>query len=65
MINLAGQTANRLVEDYNNYRAGKEVSYGAIGFDPNMVFAGLDFNLGDLDLSRQYTPNDFEFIEFE
>lgn len=65
MINLAAQTANRLVNDYGIYRAGKEASYGAIGFDPNMIFAGLDFNLGDLDLSRQYTPNDFEFIELE
>lgn len=65
MINLAAQTANRLVNDYNIYKAGKEASYDAIGFDPNMIFAGLDFNLGDLDLSRQYTPNDFEFIEYE
>ena len=65
MINLASQTANRLVEDYNNYRSGKEVSYSVIGFDPNMVFAGLDFNLGDLDLTREYTPNDFEIIEYE
>ena len=65
MINLAAQTANRLVNDYAIYRAGKEKSYGAIGFDPNMVFAGLDFNLGGLDLTREYTQNDFEFIEFE
>lgn len=65
MINLAAQTANRLVNDYNIYKAGKEASYDAIGFDPNMIFAGLDFNLGDLDLSRQYTPSDFEFIEYE
>jgi len=65
MINLASQTANRLVNDYATYRAGKEKSYAAIGFDPNMVFAGLDFNLGGLDLTREYTPNDFEFIEFE
>ena len=38
MINLATQTANRLVEDYNTYRAGKTVSYGAIGFKPEMIF---------------------------
>jgi len=65
MINLASQTANRLVNDYAVYRAGKEISYASIGFDPNMIFAGLDFNLGDLDLTREYTPNDFEFIELE
>ena len=65
MINLAAQTANRLVNDYAIYRAGKQISYDAIGFDPNMIFAGLDFNLGGLDLTREYTPNDFEFIEFE
>jgi hypothetical protein len=65
MINLAAQTANRLVNDYNVYKQGKAVSYGAIGFDPNMVFAGLDFNLGDLDLTREYQPKDFEFIELD
>jgi hypothetical protein len=65
MINLAAQTANRLVNDYGIYKAGKEESYGAIGFDPSMVFAGLDFNLGDLDLTKEYTPKDFEFIELD
>ncbi len=65
MINLASQTANRLAEDYNNYRAGKEISYSSIGFDPNMIFAGLDFNLGDLDLTKEYTSKDFEFIELD
>ena len=65
MINLAGQTANRLVNDYNLYRQGKETSYAAIGFDPSIIFAGLDFNLGNLDLTKVYTPNDFEIIEFE
>ena len=65
MINLAALTANRLVNDYNIYRQGKEVSYKAIGFDPSMIFAGLDFNLGDLDLTKVYTPADFEIIEIE
>jgi hypothetical protein len=65
MINLATQTANRLVEDYNTYKAGKTISYDAIGFEPNMIFAGLDFNLKDLDLTKEYTSADFEFIEFE
>lgn len=65
MINLAAQTANRLVNDYGVYKKGKEASYGAIGFDPNMVFAGLDFNLGGLDLTKKYTPSDFEFIELD
>lgn len=62
MINLASQTANRLVEDYNTYRAGKQNSYEVIGFDPEMIFSGLDFNLKDLDLTKKYTPEDFEEI---
>ena len=62
MINLASQTANRLVEDYNTYRAGKENSYEVIGFDPEMIFSGLDFNLKDLDLSQKYTEEDFAEI---
>ncbi len=62
MINLASQTANRLVEDYNTYRAGKQNSYENIGFDPEMIFSGLDFNLKDLDLTKKYTPEDFEEI---
>ena len=65
MINLASQTANRLVNDYAVYRRGKEISYGSIGFNPNTVFAGLDFNLGGLDLTKTYTPSDFVFIELE
>jgi hypothetical protein len=60
MINLAAKTANRLVEDYNNYRQQKNTLYEAVGLPTSMVFAGLDFNLGDLDLTKSYSPEDFQ-----
>ena len=36
-----------------NFRIG-------FGFDVHQLADGLDFNLGDLDLSKEYTEIDFE-----
>ena len=60
MINLAGKTAQRLFEDYNNYKVQKNQFYNTVGLPSSLVFSGLDFNLGDLDLSQKYTSIDFE-----
>ena len=60
MINLAAKTAQRLFEDYNNYKVQKNQFYNTVGLPSSLVFSGLDFNLGDLDLSQKYTSIDFE-----
>ena len=65
MINLAAKTAQRLFEDYNNYKVQKNQFYNTVGLPSSLVFSGLDFNLGDLDLSQKYTSIDFEIEDID
>lgn len=60
IVNLANKTVNRLVTDYETYSADKsENLYTPLGIPPSMVFAGLALNTEGLDLTREYTQEDF------
>jgi len=60
IVNLANKTVNRLVNDYEAFAADKKENlYEPLGIPPSMVFAGLNLNTEGLDLTREYTKEDF------
>ena len=60
IVNLANKTVNRLVTDYETYRTDKSDNlYEPLGIPPSMVFAGYDLDTSGLDLTREYTEDDF------
>lgn len=63
ILNLARQTVDRLIKDYNDYRAGTDIFYNQIGLSPELLFSGLELNTEGLDLGKTYTAEDFETID--
>ena len=63
ILNLARQTVDRLIKDYNDYRGGTDIFYNQIGLSPELLFSGLELNTEGLDLGKTYTAADFETID--
>lgn len=63
ILNLARQTVDRLIKDYNDYRGGTDIFYNQIGLSPELLFSGLELNTEGLDLGKTYTAEDFETID--
>ena len=63
ILNLARQTVDRLIKDYNNYRGGTDIFYNQIGLSPELLFSGLELNTEGLDFEKTYTAEDFETID--
>jgi len=63
ILNLARQTVDRLIKDYNDYRGGTDIFYNQIGLSPELLFSGLQLNTEGLDLGKTYTAEDFETID--
>jgi hypothetical protein len=63
ILNLARQTVDRLIKDYNDYRGGTDIFYNQIGLSPELLFSGLELNTEGLDLGKTYTAQDFETID--
>jgi len=63
ILNLARQTVDRLIKDYNNYRSGTDIFYNQIGLSPELLFSGLELNTEGLDFEKTYTKEDFETID--
>mgnify|MGYP003625118164 len=63
ILNLARQTVDRLIKDYNNYRGGTDIFYNQIGLSPELLFSGLKLNTEGLDFEKTYTAEDFETID--
>jgi len=63
ILNLARQTVDRLIKDYNDYRGGTDIFYNQIGLSPELLFSGLTLNTEGLDLEKTYTEEDFETID--
>ena len=63
ILNLARQTVDRLIKDYNDYRGGTDIFYSQIGLSPELLFSGLQLNTEGLDLGKTYTAEDFETID--
>lgn len=63
ILNLARQTVDRLIKDYNDYRGGTDIFYNQIGLSPELIFSGLTLNTEGLDLEKTYTEEDFETID--
>ena len=63
ILNLARQTVDRLIKDYNDYRSGTDIFYNQIGLSPELLFSGLELNTEGLDLGKTYTAQDFETID--
>ena len=63
ILNLARQTVDRLIKDYNDYRGGTDIFYNQIGLSPELIFSGLQLNTEGLDLGKTYTAEDFETID--
>lgn len=63
ILNLARQTVDRLIKDYNDYRNGTNIFYNQIGLSPELLFSGLELNTEGLDLGKMYTEEDFETID--
>jgi len=62
IVNLAQDTARRLVEDWDAYKNSRSNTlYSPLGLSPEMVFAGYDLGVDDLQLDKVYTPDDFNF----
>ena len=63
ILNLARQTVDRLIKDYNDYRGGTDIFYNQVGLSPELIFSGLQLNTEGLDLGKTYTAEDFETID--
>jgi hypothetical protein len=61
IVNLAKKSAQALVEDYDAYKLNRSNNlYTPLGLDPELVFAGYEFNLDGIDFDKTYTAGDFE-----
>jgi hypothetical protein len=62
ILNLASQTVNTLVNDYNRYREGTNFFYNNIGLNPEVIFSGLSLDLEGIDLNKTWGKDDFNTI---
>ena len=66
IVNLAQQTADSLWNDWSTYKDTKSSKfYSPLGLSPDLVFAGLDYDIESLNLGTEYTTTDFENLEYD
>ena len=60
IVNLANKTVNRLVNDYEDYKTDRSDNlYTPLSLPPSMIFSGYNLNTEGLNLTREYTEEDF------
>lgn len=68
IVNLAQKTADALWSDWSTYKDTKSSKfYSPIGLNPELVFAGLDYDIESLNIGKDktYTEEDFKDIKWK